>query len=150
VFSGEGDYDGHWRRLAAGLPNVIFTGWVDVPKIAYMGRVAWCGLAPYAQSFNAFGNKLFEFMAAGLPILLSAGGEANTLIEHHQCGITFESGVPESLVGAIRSLLVDPSRRDALAENSELAYERHYEASRLYREMAEFVLSAAGESKIVR
>lgn len=143
VFSGSGGFDAEWRRLAATLPNVVFTGWVDIPGIAYMRSIAWSGLAPYRTGFNTVGNKLFEYMAGGLPVLLSIGGDARKIIEEHDCGIGYAGGSPPSLVGAIHKLLAD-GVQPRMAANSLAAYRQHYSADKVYSEMARFVLGFAG------
>ena len=142
VFSGSGGFDAEWRRLAAPLPNVVFTGWVDIPGIAYMRSVAWAGLAPYRTGFNTVGNKLFEYMAGGLPVLLSIGGDAKAIIENHHCGIPYSGGEPASLAAAIHELLAD-GMQPRMAANSLAAYQNHYSADKVYAEMARFVLGFA-------
>jgi glycosyltransferase involved in cell wall biosynthesis len=142
VFSGSGDFESEWRRLAADLPNVVFTGWIGVPHIIFMRSIAQAGLAPYRPGFVTVGNKLFEYMAGGLPILLSIGGDAKTLIERHQCGLSYVGGDPASLVSAIRRMTTDGVQA-TMAANSLSAYRQHYAADKVYSEMAEFVLGFA-------
>lgn len=139
VLSGSGGFDGLLRKQASGLDNVVFTGWIDIPRIAYMRSIAWAGLAPYQTGFHTVGNKLFEYMAGGLPILLSIGGDAKKIIELHNAGIAYEGESPRSLAAAIRTLLL-PGTRAEMAANSLEAYEAHYSAATVYREMTEFIL----------
>lgn len=139
VLSGSGGFDAQLRKQASGLDNVVFTGWIDIPKIAYMRSIAWAGLAPYQAGFHTVGNKLFEYMAGGLPILLSIGGDARKIIELHNAGIAYEGENPRSLAAAIRTVLL-PNTRAAMAANSLEAYQAHYSAATVYREMTEFIL----------
>lgn len=143
VLSGSGGFDAEWRAQAASLPNVVFTGWIDIPKIIRMRNIAWAGLAPYQPGFLTVGNKLFEYMAGGLPVLLSIGGDAKKIIEEHDAGIAYEGRNPASLAAAIRSMLV-PGVRARMAVNSLEAHRRHYSAESVYANMAEFVLGFAG------
>jgi len=145
VFSGSGDFEPEWRRLAGSLPNVVFTGWVDIPRIVYMRSIAWAGLAPYRPGFLTVGNKLFEYMAGGLPVLLSIGGDARRVIEEHRCGLPYEGGDPASLVKAIDEMRSD-GIRDEMASNSLQAYRNHYAAEKVYGDMAEFVLDFAARN----
>lgn len=142
VFSGSGGFDEEWRTLAASMPNVVFTGWVDKPKIAYMLSVAWAGLAPYKPDFHTVGNKLFEYMAGGLPILLSIGGDARTIIETHDCGIAYPGADSAGLMDAIGKLGVD-GVQPRMSTNSLRAYREHFSAEKVYAEMARFVLAFA-------
>ncbi len=143
VLSGSGGFDAEWRAQAASLPNVVFTGWIDIPKIIRMRNIAWAGLAPYQPGFLTVGNKLFEYMAGGLPVLLSIGGDAKKIIEEHDAGIAYEGRNPASLAAAIRSMLV-PGVQARIAANSLEAHRRHYSAESVYANMAEFVLGFAG------
>jgi len=142
VLSGSGGFDEEWRRQAAHLRNVIFTGWIDIPKIVCMRSVAFAGLAPYQPGFLTVGNKLFEYMAGGLPILLSIGGDAKTIIEQHDAGIAYEGKNAESLAAAIRKMLV-PGVQQRMATNSLKAYREHFSASKVYGAMVNFILGFA-------
>ena len=142
VISGSGDFDAEWRRQAAGLPNVIFTGWIGVPHILEMGAAAWAGLAPYREGFLTVGNKLFEYMAAGLPIFLSIGGDAKLVVEEHDCGMSYKAGDPSTLVRAIDALSAD-GVQERMVANSLAAYREHYSAEKVYAEMCEHILSFA-------
>jgi glycosyltransferase involved in cell wall biosynthesis len=142
VLSGSGGFDAEWRRQAAPLSNVVFTGWIDIPKIAYMRGIASAGLAPYQPGFLTVGNKLFEYMAGGLPILLSIGGDAKDIIEQHDAGIAYEGKNPDSLVAAAIAMLADDVQA-RMAANSLRAYRDHYSAEKVYGDMADFVLGFA-------
>lgn len=142
VISGSGDFDAEWRRLAGSLPNVVFTGWVGVPHILYMGQVAWAGLAPYRSGFLTVGNKLFEYMAGGLPVLLSIAGDAKMIIDRHECGLGYAGGSPATLVDAINRMASNGAQA-RMASNGLRAYREHYAAEKVYGEMADHILSFA-------
>ena len=142
VLSGSGDFSDKWRKQAAGLPNVIFTGWIDIPKLVHMRKIAWAGLAPYRAGFHTVGNKLFEYMAGGLPILLSIDGDARTIMESHDAGLAYSGRDPQSLVKAVDIMLAD-GVRDRMSENSLNAFRNNYSAEKVYGEMIDFILSAA-------
>lgn len=140
VLSGSGDFGEQWRRQAAGLPNVVFTDWVDIPRLVHMRRAAWAGLAPYREGFHTVGNKLFEYMAGGLPILLSIDGDARKIIDAHEAGLAYKGGDAQSLVNAIESMTV-PGVRERMSSNSFDAFRNHFSAEKVYAEMIDFVLS---------
>jgi len=144
VISGSGDFDGEWRRLAASLPNVVFTGWIGVPTISYLRSVAWAGLAPYRPGFLTVGNKLFEYIAGGLPILLSIGGDASSIIEEHGCGLVYEGGNPASLVKAIDAMSMDGVQQ-RMSANALRAHREHFASDKINRQMVEFVLGFASD-----
>jgi glycosyltransferase involved in cell wall biosynthesis len=138
VLSGSGDFDEQWRRLARGLPNVVFTGWIGVPHIIHLRTISWAGLAPYRPGFLTVGNKLFEYMAGGLPIFLSIAGDAKAIIEANGCGIAYSGGNADSLLSAIDQL-AEPDVRSRMASNSRNAFEEHYSANHVYGEMVRYI-----------
>jgi glycosyltransferase involved in cell wall biosynthesis len=142
VISGSGDFDSQWRTLAAGLPNVVFTGWIGVPHIIKLREIAWAGLAPYRDGFHTVGNKLFEYMAGGLPILLSIGGDAATMIRQYDCGLGYEARKPETLVADLVAMSAD-GVRDRMAINSLNAYRDNYSAEKVYPEVIDHLLRLA-------
>lgn len=142
VISGSGDFDADWRRRAGSLPNVVFTGWIGVPHIIHMGKLSWAGLAPYREGFLTVGNKLFEYMAAGLPILLSIGGDAKGVIDEHDCGLSYQAGDPATLVRALDKLS-EEGVHERMARNSLNAYRAHYSAEHVYADMCEHIVSFA-------
>jgi glycosyltransferase involved in cell wall biosynthesis len=140
VLSGQGHRETEWRALAAGLPNVVFTGWVTTAQITVLQTAAWAGLAAYAPDApQSLPNKVFEFMAGGLPVLSSLGQDARELLERHDCGITYRAGDAADLVRAIEGLLENEPRHARMAENSRTAFDRHYSARRVYGEMAAYL-----------
>lgn len=112
---GEGPELSRLQSLARelNLPEVIFHGrrqWEECMR-ALRGAVA--GLNIYlkaADKFpnNAMGNKVFEYMAAGLPVINSVPGELGELIAKRELGWNFLAGDPASLARAIREAAADP------------------------------------------
>ena len=148
VISGSGDFDEQWRRLAKGLSSVVFTGWIGVPHIIHLRRVAWAGVAPYRPGFLTVGNKIFEYMAGGLPILLSIGGDAREIIESTESGIAYSGGNPQSFASAIDRLALN-DERDRMSANSLQAYDAHYSAEKVYSEMIEYMEAIARQGELV-
>lgn len=144
VLSGAGDKDERWRAEAAGLSNVVFTGWVTAAEIEYLLSAGWAGLVAYAPGApQSLPNKIFEYMSGGLPILSSLVGEAEDLLARHGLGITYRAGDADSLTAAILALLQDPARHRAMSEASRRTYEQHYAADVVYNRMAAYVASGA-------
>lgn len=133
VLTGSGEKEGEWRRQAAGLGNVLFTGWVDQDRLAALASLAWAGLAAYkAGALMSLTNKLFEYMAYGLPILVALPGEARELVEEADCGVFYEPGSPQALCRALRKLCADEAGRDRMARNARRAFEQRYSADAVY------------------
>jgi glycosyltransferase involved in cell wall biosynthesis len=148
VISGSGDFDEQWRRLAKGIPSVVFTGWIGVPHIIHLRQVAWAGIAPYRSGFLTVGNKLFEYMAGGLPIFLSIGGDAKAIIETTESGVAYTGGNPDSFVSAVDRLALT-GERNRMSGNSLMAYNEHFSAEKVYGEMIEYIEAIARQGALV-
>lgn len=76
VLAGDGDKSRKVRKMAHGLSNIVFTGWLDQGSLLELVHISSVGLAPYITgALQSLPNKPFEYLAAGLPILSSLQGE---------------------------------------------------------------------------
>lgn len=68
------------------------------------------GLAPYPADTRFYFSplKVFEYMAAGLPVIASRIGQLCTLIEDHQDGLLCPPGDPAAFADALGQLRRDP------------------------------------------
>lgn len=96
----------------------------EVPR--WMERMD-VGIAPYPGGECYFSPlKIFEYMAAGLPIVASRIGQIPELIEHEQTGLLCEPGDAESLAEALCRLRADPDLRVLLGANARAAALREH------------------------
>jgi glycosyltransferase involved in cell wall biosynthesis len=140
ILSGEGEKRSRYESLARGLKNVTFTGWLNTERIACLMQVAHIGLAAYRRGARqGLPNKIFEYMAAGLPILSSLTGECQRFLDANDCGISYSAGSPDSLARALLSLTRDPALRQRLGSNGLRVFQRRYSASVIYPELADYL-----------
>lgn len=146
VFTGSGEREAVWRRLARGLPNVIFTGWLDRTALDAYARTAWAGLGAYkAGALMSLTNKIFEYLAYGLPVLIGLRGEAQKMIESAGAGVFYEPGNPASLVTAVTRLLDSPAIRDQMAASARNLFVSRFSADFVYSQMCDHLLAIARE-----
>ncbi len=139
IFSGQGEKLKEWESSAAGLENVIFTGWLDASQIQALAAMADVGLMAYASKApQGLPNKLFEYMAAGLPVLSSLAGETAQLLEHNECGFTYVPDRPEDFIAKLL-LLKDAKRRRQLGENAARAFQNNFSADDVYANMITYL-----------
>ena len=82
----------------------------------------WTLLANVGLNFHlALGNKIFEYLAAGLPLLVADLPEARKLIEHYEVGVCFDPDSPASIATALTRLVADHCFRKACQANIPLA-----------------------------
>jgi len=77
-------------------------------------------------------NKLFEYMSAGLPLLLGLAGEAETIVREWDCGIVYRPGDPADLARAVLAIADDPPLRRRLAEGSTRAFQTAFAEDVIY------------------
>lgn len=130
VLVGEGTDKARLRKLARirGLGNVEFLE--GVPREHVAPILASCdALLLMLRRDPLFEitipSKLYEYMAAGKPILCSVGGEAAGLVARARCGITVEPSDGEALAQAVEKLREAPAMcRDMGRRGKRCARER--------------------------
>jgi glycosyltransferase involved in cell wall biosynthesis len=71
-------------------------------------------------------NKLFEYMSAAVPVVVSRFPELERIVTETGCGITADPTQPNDVAAAIRSLLADDGRRRELGRNGFVAAQDRY------------------------
>lgn len=66
-------------------------------------------------------NKLFEYIAAGIPVAASAFPELKKIIEEQGIGVTFDPEDPKDIARAIRSILDNAEARERMRANARKA-----------------------------
>jgi glycosyltransferase involved in cell wall biosynthesis len=112
-------------------------GWERVRYAGRLGRdavnalmartkVGVIPLHPIANYVDAYPVKLFEYLAAGLPIVATDVPRWRAVLEEHECGVSVPFGDPARLGAAIERLLDDDDGARAMGERARAAAERHY------------------------
>jgi glycosyltransferase involved in cell wall biosynthesis len=129
---------------AADVPSVVFVG--PVPKDQVAAAIALfdaCYVGYRRSSLYRFGvspNKLYEYMAAGRPVLFAADA-ANQPVQEADCGRTIPPEDPAALAAAIRWLAAcSPEERDRLGANARAYVESRHDYDRLGEQLAAILL----------
>ena len=96
------------------LENVRFTGLVpraEVPAVLAAADIALVTLRPAEIFKTVLPSKMFEAMAARLPIVLAVDGEARATLERAGAGLAVRPGDAPALASAILHLASDPGAR---------------------------------------
>ena len=140
VLSGDGENYSKWFEQAKGLSNVVFTGWVDFPQIAYLMSITDIGLAAYAEGApQGLPNKIFEYLCAGVPILSSLKGETETLLSSNRCGLTYNASDTKDFLEKLFILINDNDLRKKMSSNSASLFRNCYSADEVYTRMVNFL-----------
>lgn len=114
-------------RLAeelASRPNVELLGWTTprrVQELLRTARVGLCVLHPTPNYIDSLPTKLFEYMAAGLPVVASHFPGWRAIVDEAECGLTVDPLNPEALGDAIRYLIENPDIAQQMGERGRAA-----------------------------
>jgi glycosyltransferase involved in cell wall biosynthesis len=81
--------------------------------------------APLALAFYWSPLKVFEYMAAGLPVVAPAIDRLRTIVRDRQEGLLYDAGDPAGLADALETL-ADPARRAQLGAAARARVVEHY------------------------
>jgi len=144
VFLGDGKEKPALQKQAAemGLSNVLFLP--PVPKVEMAAALAGADaclaiLKPIEEYKTTYPNKVFDYMAAGRPVVLAIDGVIRQVVEAAHCGVFAQPGNPAVLAEAIRQLVADKavSRQMGLAGRDYL--EQHFSRSAMAGNLAAIV-----------
>ncbi len=141
IMAGDGDLKSHWENLAAGLSNVVFTGWVGKAEAERYLAQAHLGFITIRGEINKFwfGNKFFEYNSFGLALINDTCGELSSVIEEKNLGKNIPSGDSESIVRAIESYLARPESLEQQMTRSQEIFNQRFRAEKIYENYACFL-----------
>jgi glycosyltransferase involved in cell wall biosynthesis len=97
---------------------------VTVPAYLREADVAVSPILPTSASYDmALPNKLFEFLHAGLPMVVSDCKAMAAFVAEHGLGRSFRAGDAADLGTALTSVLADPPRPDTAALRREFSWQ---------------------------
>jgi glycosyltransferase involved in cell wall biosynthesis len=144
VVVGHGPERDQLTARAAGLPNITFVGPIPKRQVGVAVELFDACYVGYRRSplyrFGVSPNKLYDYMAAGRPVLFAASA-ANQPVREADCGRTVPPEDPASLVAAIRSLAAcSPAERERLGANARAYVEERHDYGRLADQLAHILL----------
>ncbi len=132
VLLGDGKEKPDLRARAAkmGLENITFVP--PIPKTMMPAALAAADaciaiLKPIEMYKTVYPNKVFDYMAAGRPVVLAIDGVIRDVVESASGGIIVPPGDSKSLANAIRSLAHNPSNARILGQNGRRHVELHFD-----------------------
>jgi Glycosyltransferase Family 4/Glycosyl transferases group 1 len=77
-------------------------------------------------------NKVMEYMAAGLPLLVSSSDSFRPYLERYACGLIADPDSPTSIAAAINSLLSSYDHRKLMGESAARAFDQVFSFDRQF------------------
>ena len=112
VMIGDGPELNRVRRAAEGLESIVFTGAISHDHMPACLAAADIGVAPFdiaahaplALDFYWSPLKIFEYMAAGLPVVAPDIPRLRRIVAHEREGILYQESDPDGLAVALERL----------------------------------------------
>ena len=125
--------------LEDGLRNEVkqLEGWKKVRELGFIGReqvkevytkskLGIVTLHPVINYINALPVKMFEYMAAGIPVISSNFPLWENLIEENKCGICVDPMESKEIERAIKYILDNPEEAKLMGENGKKIVQEKY------------------------
>jgi len=129
---GKGPYAGELKRLTRELEiekHVEFIPMLPPQEVARSladGDIGVCAYLLTRQAHQTLPGKLFEYMAAGLPVISSARKPVVRIVEKEKCGVIYPSREPQVIADALISMLSDPVRLVEMGKRARDAILKRY------------------------
>ncbi|MCC6618106.1 MAG: glycosyltransferase family 4 protein [Chloroflexi bacterium] len=103
---------------------------VPPDEVVAWARSADIGVSPIVPSClnyrYSLPNKLFQYMAAGLPVVASDLPQVREVVTDARCGMVVDTRRPEAMASAIGQLLADPAAGDLGRRGAEAVRDRYH------------------------
>jgi glycosyltransferase involved in cell wall biosynthesis len=125
------------------LDNVSFLP--PIPKLEMPHALAAADaciaiLKPVEMYKTTFPNKVFDYMAAGRPVILAIDGVIRQVIEEAGAGIPVPPGDPHALALAIQSLANEPELRRLMGQRGRAYVQAHFDRLKLASKLMDIML----------
>lgn len=127
------------------LLNVTFLS--SVPKDEMSGALAGADacvaiLKPIDMYKTVYPNKVFDYMAAGRPVILAIDGVVRDVVEKAEGGVFVEPGQAEKLAATILDLANSPEKSAAMGKRGRSYLENHFDRTALADELETFFIDS--------
>lgn len=138
----------HAKEL--GLQNVSFLP--SVPKTEMAGALAGADaciaiLKPLEEYKSTYPNKVFDYMAAGRPVVLAIDGVIRNVVDTAGCGLFVEPGNAAALARAVGELASDPQKSRQMGAQGRAYLERHFSRAFIGEKLLGLLEEMAGDQE---
>jgi glycosyltransferase involved in cell wall biosynthesis len=146
TFLGDGMEKSALQKQAAGmgLTNVLFLPPVPktgMPEVLAGADACLAILKSLEEYKTTYPNKVFDYMAAGRPVVLVIDGVIRQVVEVAGCGIFAQPGDPSALAEAVKTMAADPERSRKMGLAGRKYLEEHFSRDKMAAKLLEVLKS---------
>lgn len=105
--------------------KVCFTGVIPFEQLQALTQTAFCGCSldkPININQQAsLPNKIFDYMAADVPVIVSNIKEVANIVNEYRTGIVIDEVTPEKIAAAVNELAADEAKYNICKKNTRIA-----------------------------
>jgi glycosyltransferase involved in cell wall biosynthesis len=143
VLAGNGPHRPRLLADAAGVPNVLFPGWIDAARIAALLSRSSVAILPWHSHRPAFPNKAVTYLESGLPILNEAPGQLTDLLTEYGAGLSSQPLEAEWLADRVIHLQANPGIRMSMSRQARRLWVDQLDRAKVYAHFADHVEAVA-------
>ena len=133
------------------LYNLLFLPPVpkaEIPDVLAAADACVAILKPVPLYGTVYPNKVFDYMAAGRPVILAMQGVIRQVVESAQAGIPVPPGEPGSLAEAISTLADDPESGGEMGLNGYEYVKKHFNRPDQAEKFAQIIENLVDRNKV--
>ena len=139
VMAGDGELFNKIRKKASELSNISMPGWLNQAEISNLLQNSHVGVCLTPQIRDAFPNKAFTYLSAGLPLISAFQGNLKEIIEKYHIGFYYPPNDLDALVNCITRLYEDTALHKEMSKNACRIFNEMFDADKIYEEYAEHI-----------
>ncbi len=127
------------QAAALGLDNLLFLPPVPKSSMAEVLAAADACIAilkPIELYKTTYPNKVFDYMAAGRPVVLAIDGVIRNVVESAQAGLFVSPGNPAEMAAAVKKLAEDPALARSQGKAGLQFVKGHFNRNQLAQQLA--------------
>ena len=124
------------------LINVVFIPPVpkeEMPEALAAADACIAILKPIPMYATVYPNKVFDYMAAGRPVILAIEGVIKDVVEQAKAGLAIPPGNSQAIAQAVIMLFNDQAKAKKFGQNGRMHVSQHYNRRQLATRMLEIM-----------
>jgi glycosyltransferase involved in cell wall biosynthesis len=119
----------------------------QMPSVLAAADACVAILKPVEAYKTTYPNKVFDYMAAGKPVLLAIDGAIREVVEQAGCGVFVAPGDPAALSEAIRRLAADSEAAERMGSLGKAYLEKNFNREQIAARLLGVIESLGREGR---